>query len=92
MIVVFPDHTHLLFLSTPVIVLLTIPRMCFLWILFVIYVSRVFLLYCLVSSLYLVITWEMAELMALLCLMFPLCNAISICCLGLGVVLDYIDS
>ena len=65
-----------------------------LWILFVIYVSRLSLLYCqLFVPCSLVVTcWERADLLALLCDVSLCFCHFPIWCLGSGVVLDYIDS
>ena len=65
-----------------------------LWILFVIYVPLLSLLYCLVCSCILVITcWEKADLLALLCLMFPrVFVTFPYGVSGKDVVLDCIDS
>ena len=50
-IVVFPDYTHLLILSPPAIFTDRLKVVVLLWIFFVICVSRLYLLFCIVCSL-----------------------------------------
>ena len=68
-IVVFPDHTHLLFLSSPVKILLTVQRRYFFCGSFMFFFCLVFAV-SLCPSVYMcfvVTCWERANLLALLC-------------------------
>ena len=93
-IVVFPDHTHLLFLFKPSskILLLTVPRRYFFggsFVLFPYYVCHAFAS----AHCCLVVTcWERADLLALICGV-KLCDCyFPIWYPGSGLVLDCIDS